>query len=81
MEKLLTIHETSKLIGLSVPTLYKYVCCRKIPFVKLGRRVFFNIEKLESWINDNSVDPVGSVVLKKAGKINKNLGEDDTNWQ
>ncbi|MHA2061754.1 MAG: helix-turn-helix domain-containing protein [Candidatus Sifarchaeia archaeon] len=68
MEKLLSIHETSELLGLSVSTIYKYVCCRKIPHLKLGNRLLFRIEKLETWISENSVEPVGTVVLRKASK-------------
>lgn len=71
MQKLLNVQEASNLLGLAVPTIYKYVCCRKIPYIKVGGRVFFNIERLESWINDLSVDPIASVVLKKRKRDSK----------
>ena len=58
MEKLLTIKETSEIIGLKISTIYKYICCRKIPYVKLGGRVLFDVEKLKSWIHERSIDPI-----------------------
>ena len=58
MQKLLSINEASEFLGLRVPTIYKYICSRKIPYVKLGSRVLFDSNKLEEWIERNSVQPV-----------------------
>ncbi len=58
MDKLLSIKETSEIIGLKIPTIYKYVCCRKIPFIKIGGRVLFDAEKLKAWIQQKSIDPI-----------------------
>jgi len=59
MQKLLSIKEASEFLGLKVPTLYKYVCSKKIPYAKLGSRVLFDPEKLIIWIEKNSISPVG----------------------
>lgn len=59
MQKLLSIKEASEYLGLKVPTLYKYVCSKKIPYVKLGSRVLFDPEKLTIWIEKKSISPVG----------------------
>lgn len=77
MKKLLSIQEASEIIGLKVSTIYKYICCRRIPYIKIGQRVFFSVEKLESWINDKSVDPIESVVPNKKGKIIKDFSRAD----
>ena len=58
MEKLLSIKETSEIIGLKISTIYKYVCCRKIPFIKIGGRVLFDAEKLKAWIQQKSIEPI-----------------------
>lgn len=58
MEKLLSINEASHQIGLKVPTIYKYICCRKIPYIKIGSRVFFSHEQLSKWIDDHRVEPI-----------------------
>jgi excisionase family DNA binding protein len=55
MQKLLSIREASEFLGLKVPTLYKYICSKKIPYVKLGSRVLFDPEKLMMWVEKNSV--------------------------
>jgi len=58
MEKLLSIQEASDFIGLKTPTVYKYVCMKKIPYVKLGTRVLFSKDRLEKWVKENSVEPI-----------------------
>lgn len=58
MNKLLSIKEASDFLGLRVPTIYKYVCSKKIPYVKLGSRVLFDPEKLINWIENKSVEPI-----------------------
>lgn len=60
MEQLLSIEEASKKTGLSVAGIYKMTCTRRIPFVKLGSRVFFDPERLKKWIEEHSIEPVSS---------------------
>lgn len=55
--RLLTIQETSKLLSVSVSTLYGWVWQRRIPFVKLGRAVRFDIDDLEKFIERNKLTP------------------------
>jgi len=40
-DELLNIQETSKLLNLSVSTIYSKVCKREIPFKKQGKRIYF----------------------------------------
>ena len=58
MEKLINIEEASDILGLKITTLYKYTCSRRIPYVKLGNRVLFDINKLKAWVQSNSFDPI-----------------------
>ena len=57
---LLDVNEASKLLRLAVPTLYKYVCARRVPFVKLNGRLLFNRQTLLDWIAENSVAPLSA---------------------
>jgi excisionase family DNA binding protein len=57
MKPLLSIKEASELVGLSVPTLYKYVLLRTVPFVKLGTRVLFDEDRLETYVNEHRREP------------------------
>jgi len=53
--RLINIQELSEYIGLSKNTIYCWVSQRRIPFVKLGRLTKFDLEKIEEWIEENSV--------------------------
>jgi len=55
---LLTIQEASKITGVSIPTLYKWVSQRKIPHIKMGRLVKFDPVKLDEWIKQQTVMPM-----------------------
>jgi excisionase family DNA binding protein len=55
--RLITIQEASKLLSVSVSTLYGWVWQRRIPFVKLGRSVRFDIGDLEKFIEKNKLKP------------------------
>jgi len=65
MKNLLSIQEVSKILGLKIPTIYKFICLRKIPFIKLGRRVFFDSDKLDKWVKSNSYEPIYPNKTKK----------------
>lgn len=55
--RLVTIQEASKFLSVSVSTLYGWVWQRRIPFVKLGRSVRFDIGDLEKFIETNKLRP------------------------
>ena len=55
MGKLLSINETSQLMGIQVSTLYAWVYQRKIPHIKVGRLVKFDSADIEAWITAHKV--------------------------
>lgn len=55
MNKLLNINELSTLLQVSVPTLYRWVHEKKIPHVKLGGKLRFAAEDIETFVLKNSV--------------------------
>jgi len=55
-KRLLNIGETAKYLNVSVNTIYSWVCQRRIPFVKLGRRLLFDIEDLDRWIESQKIN-------------------------
>jgi len=55
--RLVTIQEASKFLSVSVSTLYGWVWQRRIPFVKLGRSLRFDIGDLEKFIETNKQKP------------------------
>lgn len=57
MEKLLGIKELANCLGISVHTAYCWVHQKKIPYVKLGRRVLFDPVQVKRWIDEKVVKP------------------------
>lgn len=33
----------------AIPTIYDWVYKKKVPFIKIGRKLYFNKEKIEQW--------------------------------
>ena len=53
--RLLNVEELSELTGLSKNTIYCWVSQRRIPFVKVGRLTKFDLQKIDHWIEENSI--------------------------
>ncbi len=56
--RLIDIRAVADYTGLSTHTLYTMVSQRRIPFVKLGRCLRFDLDRLDEWIKQNSVIPM-----------------------
>jgi excisionase family DNA binding protein len=56
--RLFTISEIAEYTGLSVHTLYTMVSQRRIPYVKTGRLVKFDLKAVDTWIERHSVKPL-----------------------
>ena len=54
--RLVKIRELSEYTSIPVGGLYQMVSRRQIPFVKLGRSLLFDLEKIQEWIQQNSVE-------------------------
>lgn len=54
--RLLNVEEVAHMLDMSKDTIYKWVIQRKIPFVKCGRLTKFDLQKIEKWIEENSVE-------------------------
>jgi len=55
--RLLTIQEAAQFLRVSVSTLYGWVYQRRIPFVKLGRALRFDLADLDRLIDTNRNQP------------------------
>jgi len=58
MRRLITIQEAGEYTGLSPHTLYTMVSQKKVPYVKMGRLVKFDVELLDKWIKEHTVMPM-----------------------
>ena len=55
-KRLVKIKELSEYLSTPVGAIYQRVSRRQIPFVKLGRSLLFDLEKIQEWIRQNSVE-------------------------
>ena len=51
---LLTLDEAAAYMRISKKTVYSYTHQRRIPFIKIGRRVNFRQDELDKWMNNGS---------------------------
>ena len=57
MTQLLDLREAAKELGLSIYTLRSWTSQRKIPFVRLGRRILMRRQDLEDFVTASLVLP------------------------
>ena len=55
-KRLIDINELSEYMDLSISTIYSWVSQRRIPFVKCGRLTKFDLQKIDDWIEESSVE-------------------------
>ena len=56
LRRLINVRELSEYLDLKVSTIYCLVSQRRIPFVKVGRLTKFDLQKIDDWIKENSVE-------------------------
>jgi excisionase family DNA binding protein len=55
---LISIDEAAEYVGLAKQTLYVMASQRRIPYVKVGRLVKFDLGMLDGWIKQNTLMPM-----------------------
>jgi excisionase family DNA binding protein len=55
--ELLNLKEGAKELKLSIHTLRAWIYQKRIPFVRLGRRVLLRRQDLEDFVNKNLIEP------------------------
>ena len=58
LRRLIGIKDAAAYTGLSVHTVYAMVSQRRIPFVKVGRLLKFDLALLDDWIQQHTVMPI-----------------------
>ena len=59
-QNLLTIKEAAEYLRISIPGIYRLTSQKRIPFIKLGQRVLFDLQDLVIWLNSKKI-PGGAV--------------------
>lgn len=55
-KRLLNADELSQMIGMRRDTIYRFVAQKRIPHCKIGRSTKFDIEAINEWIKEASVE-------------------------
>ncbi|MFB3884438.1 MAG: helix-turn-helix domain-containing protein [Thermodesulfobacteriota bacterium] len=50
LRRLITAKEASQYLSLSTDTIYRMAAMKKIPYLKIGDRVLFDVKALDHWI-------------------------------
>ena len=53
--RFLNIDEVAEYLGLKKGTVYSWVCYKKIPHIKMGRLVKFDIRQIDDWMRESAV--------------------------
>ncbi|MDT3778187.1 helix-turn-helix domain-containing protein [Nitrospira sp. MA-1] len=61
--QIITIQEASQYTGLAVKTLYAMVSQRRIPHVKVGRLLRFDVGLLNQWLQEQTVLPMPTKIV------------------
>jgi len=54
----LGIEELSRYLGLTKGTLYVWVCQKRIPYLKIGKLLKFDIIEIENWLKDKRIKEI-----------------------
>jgi excisionase family DNA binding protein len=57
-ESLLKVEQVAEMLGMSAPTIRRWVMTRFIPYQKIGRAVRFSVTEIRDWMKSKCVGPV-----------------------
>jgi len=55
LRRLMTAKETSQYLSLSTDTIYRMASLKKLPYLKIGGRVLFDVKALDHWIEKHMI--------------------------
>jgi excisionase family DNA binding protein len=55
LRRLITAKEASQYLGLSTDTVYRMASLKKLPYLKIGDRVLFDVKALDHWVEKHTI--------------------------
>jgi excisionase family DNA binding protein len=55
LRRLITAKEASQYLSLSTDTVYQLASLRKLPYLKIGARVLFDVKALDLWVEKHMI--------------------------
>jgi excisionase family DNA binding protein len=68
LKKQLSVREVAEIYGIPEWTARKYIALRKMPYRKVGRRIYIAVDRLEAWLAERDVDPNHDTTKTKSGE-------------
>ncbi len=59
LRRLITAKEASQYLSLSTDTVYRMASLKKLPYLKIGDRVLFDVKALDRWIETHMIREKG----------------------
>ena len=56
-KRFLDVRQTAEFLNVSVHLIYRMVEMKRIPHTRIGRKLLFDLKRLERWIEENSCEP------------------------
>ena len=58
-QRFLNTRQLANFLNISIFFVYKLASEKKIPFIKLGKKLLFDVNKIEAWLeNEHAIEPV-----------------------
>ena len=67
--RIVDIDRAVEIVPLKKSTFYSYVARRKIPFLKIGSRVLFDIDELTRWVDQHRIAPLSGTPVERADAL------------
>ena len=55
LKRLITAKEAGQYLSLSTETIYRMAAAKKLPYLKIGDRVLFDIKSLDQWVDNHLI--------------------------
>lgn len=68
VEEIMDIQEAAKFLKLKIHTIYGFTSQKQIPFIKRGKKLYFERSKLDAWLKEGSRESVSDIQKRLVGK-------------
>ena len=75
LRRLITAKEASQYLSLSTGTVYQMASVKKLPYLKIGDRVLFDVKALDHWIEKHMIKEKDWKREELKGEVEKGRGE------
>lgn len=66
--EILNIQEAADFLKLKIHTIYGYTSQMQIPFIKRGKKLYFEKSKLQAWLQEGSRESISDIQKRLGGK-------------